>query len=333
VSSALAPGSYLLRITAAGRPPVRYPVVVEGGAPVAIDVDVPARVPDGYIYVPAGRFLYGSTGDERERVTFGAQPIHPLDTGNFLIARTEVTFGDWIAFLEAQPAVDRKPLLPRGGDESGLIELAPAGRGWRLRIRPDTGDGELVATDDQPLVYANRDRRKSVDWRRMPVSGISWNDGLAYAAWLDRTGRLPGARPCNEREWERAARGADERRFPGGELREPDDANIDETYGKQDGAYGLDEVGSHPASDSPFGVADMVGNVAEWTRSEKSSQFFAHGALARAVQSSDDVVLRSASYYRDRLSNLLIGRNFSTATIRNHQIGARMCADSPPLEP
>ena len=35
------------------------------------------------------------------------------------------------------------------------------------------------------------------------------------------------------------------------------------TYGRVDSAYGPDEVGSHPASRSPFGVDDLAGNVFE----------------------------------------------------------------------
>src|SRR5207253_1092585 len=84
------------------------------------------------------------------------------------------------------------------------------------------------------------------------------------------SGRLPGARLCDEHEWERAARGADGRRFPHGDRLAPDDANYDETYGRHPLAYGPDEVGSHPASESPFGVRDMAGNVYEWVRSVRA---------------------------------------------------------------
>src|SRR6185503_7285159 len=98
-------------------------------------------------------------------------------------------------------------------------------------------------------------RQREHDWRRFPVIGISAEDAIAYAAWLARTGRVPGARLCTEVEWERAARGADGRTYPGDHEFAPDDANIDVTHGKND--KGPDEVGSHPASRSPFGVEDM----------------------------------------------------------------------------
>ena len=74
---------------------------------------------------------------------------------------------------------------------------------------------------------------------------------------------MPGARLCTELEWERAARGADDRLFPHGDELDADDANFDVTYGRVDSAYGPDVVGSHPASRSPFGVDDLAGNVFE----------------------------------------------------------------------
>ena len=136
---------------------------------------------------------------------------------------------------------------------------------WTLRFQP--GGVPYTVRLGERLRYAKRDRRVEQDWLRFPVTGISFEDAEAYASWLDRTGRVPGARLCTELEWERAARGEDGREFPHGDSLAPDDANVDLTYGKEPGGFGPDEVGSHPASRSPFGVDDLAGNAWEWTRS------------------------------------------------------------------
>src|SRR5678815_2053151 len=96
---------------------------------------------------------------------------------------------------------------------------------------------------------------------KLPVAAVSYEDAVAFAAWLDRSGRVRGARLCDEYEWERAARGADGRTFPTGTVLAPDDANIDVTYGREPLAFGPDEIGSHPQSRSPVGADDMAGNI------------------------------------------------------------------------
>jgi formylglycine-generating enzyme required for sulfatase activity len=145
---------------------------------------------------------------------------------------------------------------------------------------------------------------------RFPVSAISWEDAVAYAAWLDRTGQVPGARLCDEHEWERAARGADDREFPHGNQLRPDDANVDETYGRQPLAFGPDEVGSHPASDSPFGVADMAGNAFE---------------LVSSVSGTKAIVLRGGSWYLEQIASRSAYRNYAEASLRAVDIGFRIC--------
>ena len=109
---------------------------------------------------------------------------------------------------------------------------------------------------------------------------------------------------------------------------EPGDADLDSAYGREKNAFGPDEVGSYPASDSPFGVADTIGNVAEWCQSIRGLHR-SLGEPARKLLGGDDMVLRGATYYRDAISNSIVTRNFGTATHRSNETGARICADAP----
>jgi len=95
-----------------------------------------------------------------------------------------------------------------------------------------------------------------------PVTGVSKFDVQEYIHWLNkRTGlkfRLP-----TEEEWESAARGKDGRIFPWGNTFDPWRCNTSESAKR--GTTPVDTYS--PSGDSQYGVADMVGNVWEWTSS------------------------------------------------------------------
>jgi formylglycine-generating enzyme required for sulfatase activity len=94
-----------------------------------------------------------------------------------------------------------------------------------------------------------------------PVVGVCWHEARAYCAWLSaQTGhdyRLP-----NEIEWEAAARGQAGRRYAWEGDFDPSRCNSFESH-----VRGTTPVGVFPGGDTPQGVADMSGNVWEWTGS------------------------------------------------------------------
>jgi formylglycine-generating enzyme required for sulfatase activity len=307
------PGSYDVELRADDGLVVHSPVLLARGEHLALDLAMPARadVPDGFAYVPPGRFLYGADVDDFMRRSFlAAAPMHAVDTDAFLISRHEVTIEQWIEYLEALAPDERDRRRPatRGG-YGELGELIRDADGWSIAIQPTR---QLYrAADGQRLRYPERDRRAEVAWKRLPVFGVDLADARAYASWLSRTNRTPRARLCHETEWERAARGADGRPYPHGAVVEPDDADLDFTYGRKPLAYGPDEVGSHPASDSPFGIADMLGNVWEW------------------VEAADPLT-RGSGWYHGTTSGLIANRDPADPTMRQLSVGLRICADAQP---
>ncbi len=215
---------------------------------VTPDLGVPETVT-----VPAGSFIEGSDRAEREaayrldEAAYGHSrtrerrwyenepPRRRAETGAFEIARTPITNRQYLAFVEAtgHPAPDVAAATWRG---YGLIHPYERTRrhAWRGGKPPE---GRL----DHPVVL------------------VSHADAQAYAAWLSaETGeawRLPSGR-----EWERAARGDDGRRFPWG-----DDWDASRLNSHDAGPFDTLPAGSFAQGASPHGLLDAAGQVFEWT--------------------------------------------------------------------
>ena len=92
-----------------------------------------------------------------------------------------------------------------------------------------------------------------------PVVNISWDDATAYCKWLSEKTKKQYRLPTGA-EWEKAARGEDGRVYPWGNEFDPKKANTAEAK-----IGDTSEVGQFsPQGDSPYGCADMTGNVWEW---------------------------------------------------------------------
>ncbi|MCX4246230.1 protein kinase [Paraliomyxa miuraensis] len=311
----LPPGSYRLELALEDRPTVLYPFIVGRAESLSLSVEIPPAdaIPGGFVYVPAGRFLFGCSDEVLCEVFYESVPIHQVTTDSFLIARHEVTYGEWIEFLEDTPPERRAELTPRIDQAFTVVSLSPVeDGGWELAFPHEGRDAR--ARQGELLTFPDRDRRRSQDWLRMPVLAITFELASAYIDWLDRIGRVPGARTCTDQEWERAGRGADGRLYPHGDHLDPDDINIDTTYGKRTETAGPDVVGSHTTSRSPFGVDDLSGNAGEW---------------AIDPLRGNSPLLRGGAFFLDMVNAHLVTRQFVPPGFTEGTVGMRVCAPFP----
>ena len=163
----------------------------------------------------------------------------------------------------------------------------------------------------EAIRYEARDRRAVQDWLRFPVVRrlARGRRGLRRAgSRAPGASRARGSAPSASGSAPRAA--PTTASSPHGYHLEPDDANIDQTYGKEPLAFGPDEVGSHPASRSPFGLDDMCGNVFEWTMS----------SLAPSEH-----VLRGGGFYYDATTARIANRQVAEPDIHDANVGLRVC--------
>lgn len=96
-----------------------------------------------------------------------------------------------------------------------------------------------------------------------PVTGVAWDEARRYCQWASEKWAIRCKLPT-EQQWEAAARDAAGRIYPWGP-EEPDEhrANFSELN-----VGAPTPVGMFPDGNTPDGVADMAGNVFEWTLSK-----------------------------------------------------------------
>jgi formylglycine-generating enzyme required for sulfatase activity len=136
-----------------------------------------------------------------------------------------------------------------------------------------------------------------------PVTSVAWTDALAYTRWLEDVLELwPEAPPLlrrlldegwrvglpSEAEWEKAARGLDGRIFPWGDSFSVDRVAL--------GGASPRRVGSIECPECPYGLADMAGNVWEWTRTPYQSYPLDESTTRIDLDSDALFVMRGGSF-------------------------------------
>ena len=150
-------------------------------------------------------------------------PRHRVYVRDFWIERHKVTNAEFALFLNATG------LRPPGSDR-----------------RYDEDDADARIHRSQGLWIADP------GFERHPVAEVSWFGARDYCTWTGR--RLP-----TEAEWEKAARGDDQRPYPWGFAAPTPQLAV---FGR---AYNATDSTSRPAGASPYRVEDMLGNLREWT--------------------------------------------------------------------
>jgi formylglycine-generating enzyme required for sulfatase activity len=149
-----------------------------------------------------------------------------------------------------------------------------------------------------------------------PVVNITWSEAHDYAVWAGM--RLP-----TEAEWEKAASwdAGRKRRYPWG-----DDFDQDKCNTKSSRIGGTTPVGKYsPDADSPYGCADMAGNVWEWT----SSLYKAYPYRADDGREDPDAdgrrVVRGGSFGNDRVLARCAYRHGHFGNYAYDHYGFRVC--------
>lgn len=201
------------------------------------------------------------------------RPVHTVYLDAFYIGRYEVTNKEYSEFINA---TGYHPPVNVDGPESEY-------NFWKGRTYPE-------AIADKPVV------------------NVSWYDAVAYCKWLGMvTGekyRLP-----TEAEWEKAARGTDQRIYPWGN--KPPNSSFANFGNNWSGFDTLYNIGYFDKGKSPYWVYEMSGNVWEWCsdwysedaygKSSRSNPKGPDNGTSKVVRggswaSSDDLI-KSASRY------------------------------------
>jgi formylglycine-generating enzyme required for sulfatase activity len=203
---------------------------------------------------------------------------------DFYIAKYPVTITQFAAFVKASSYQTDADQQGFGWVWDGKDWKQTKDANWQHPLGPKSN---MIGKDDHPVVQ------------------VSWKDALAFCQWLARETGQPFTL-LSEAEWEKAARGTDGRIYPWGNMWDAARCNTDEGE-----VGGTTPVGKYsPQGDSPYGCADMAGNVWEWTRSllgkdwqapEFKYQYNPSDGRENLDAPDDDLrVLRGGSFFDDR---------------------------------
>lgn len=234
----------------------------------------------------------------------------------------------------------------RIGKEPNPMMLIPAGkftRGSNHRL-PDEGPqytaetkaywmDKYEVTNLQYKQFIDATKRKSPSNFRNrtypkgkvdhPVVFVSWYDAHDYCEWAGK--RLP-----TDIEWEKAARGTDDRDYPWGDDFDVNKVNSPVRWKSLHLEGDTMPVGSLEAGKSPYGMYDMSGNAWEWTDSwytqYPGNQWPSenYGEMYKVLKGGS---WWDCSYYQCGVSAPVFNRSYFKQSVKNSSFGFRCAKD------
>ncbi|MGI6139977.1 MAG: SUMF1/EgtB/PvdO family nonheme iron enzyme [Candidatus Hydrogenedentales bacterium] len=250
-----------------------------------------------------------------------------LAPGNYLVS----TYID--GFIQADKMVILKP----NEDQKVLLEMSPGKVPQGMVLIPAgtfTMGSTQHASDERPTrevyvdaFYMDRFEVTNQEYQKFssrhkfpegqenyPAWGISWNDAGRYCASVGK--RLP-----TEAEWEKAARGTDERMYPWGDIYGAQLANTEEC------GFGLPvAVGHFYATQSFYGCMDLAGNAYEWV----SDWYDAYPGNESITKDYGQIfrILRGGSYMTKKFEARTTARHFDRMDADRKDYGCRCAMDA-----
>lgn len=212
------------------------------------------------VLIPAGSFRMGfNIENDMEWGDEDEEPVHEVDLSAYWIDRYEVSAAEFSRFLNEHLEESAK-----------YIEMGTA-----VTIEKKNGN------------YQPRD---GLD--RYPANRISWYGADAFC-------RSHGKRLPTEAEWEKAARGTDERIFPWGNEFPNNDWVTFRLKFSEHGFKAMAPVDSMERGRSPYGVHHMAGNVWEWVADWYADDYYqiSPNKDPQGPEEGSSKVLRGGNWY------------------------------------